>query len=443
MAHIGRLVRKGSAQRELFAAGLRLDELFDEELEGLDELERDYLTRIAARLPADFTTLQRDFDEDPLLPRLLDKLTGSRLLRMSGATYDTYNDVFKEYLLYRRIPEYRQAFIHRLYPRAVFRLFHDLVDDKKCTLDELQQKAAATRGTTYNLIRELRNVGLLKKEGDQWTVPQVVVDVCNRGSLGDYVRRHMMDNAVISDLVERLNKLGEIPQDALAKYLHDRFPFIQATGKTWETYATMTLSWLRLVRLVDVRNGRLILPSQGRPEILESLGNLTEPGRNTRRRSPSADSIFLPGSHWSTTRSAALALLRGDNELSKEENKGLANLRRLRLVDTNDSPLFSDEQDLIGKVRDILQAEPYHHIWAKIDTGQEIYSVVASMDTSEAAEATIQWRCKVFAHWGRELGLVKQKRFVQARSRPGTDKRRQPATDQQTAAYGAPPATEP
>jgi hypothetical protein len=242
MAHIVRLVKQGAAQSELFAAGLRLDELFDEELEGLDELERDYLTRIASRLPADFSRLQREFDEDPLLPRLLDKLTGSRLLRMSGATYDTYNDVFKEYLLYRRLPEYRPAFIQRIFPQGVFRLFHRLVNQKAWAFDDLREQVGATRGTAFNLIRELRNVGLLKKEGDLWTIPQVVLDVYSRGNLSEYVRRHMMDNAVISDLLERLNKKGDLPKTALPEYLRERFPFIQATGTTWETYAAITLS---------------------------------------------------------------------------------------------------------------------------------------------------------------------------------------------------------
>jgi conflict system STAND superfamily ATPase len=418
MAHISRLVKQGTAQSELFAVGLRLDELFDEELEGLDELERDYLTRIAARLPADFTRLQREFDEDPLLPKLLDKLTSTRLLRMSGATYDTYNDVFKEYLLYRRLPEYRPAFIHRIFPQAVFRLCHKLINRKAWSLEELQKQAGATRGTTFNLIRELRNVGLLKKEGEYWAVPQVVIDVYNRGNLSEYVRRHMMDNAVISDLLERLNKQAEFPQAALPQYLRERFPFIQATGKTWETYATITLSWLRGLRLVDVRGGYLSLPRQSRTELIDNLGNLTELRRRPRRGSRATRDVFLPASHWSTTERAATLLLSGERKLSNEDKKGLSNLRALRLVSENDVPLFKDAGDLRSKARSILQSDPYQQIWSRIDAGQEIFSLVKGLEATDAADATVHWRCKVFAHWGRELGLVKQKRFRQARARP-------------------------
>ncbi|MCV5902465.1 hypothetical protein OFN63_40840, partial [Escherichia coli] len=77
------------------------NDLFEEELEGLDEIEKDYLVKIAAKLPADFNELQYQFDEDPMLVKVLDKLTAYRLVRLSGSTYDTYNDVFKEYLVYQ------------------------------------------------------------------------------------------------------------------------------------------------------------------------------------------------------------------------------------------------------------------------------------------------------------------------------------------------------
>jgi hypothetical protein len=416
MAHIVRLVRQGAAQSELFAAGLRLDELFDEELEGLDELERDYLTRIASRLPADFSSLQREFDEDPLLPRLLDKLTGSRLLRMSGATYDTYNDVFKEYLLYRRLPEYRPAFIHRISPQGVFRLFHRLVNQKTWTFDDLRAQVGASRGTAFNLIRELRNVGLLKKEGDLWIVPQVVLDVYNRGNLSEYVRRHMMDNAVISDLLERLNKQGDLPRTALTEYLRERFPFIQATGTTWETYAAITLSWLRALRLVNVREGILALPKQNRTEVIEELGNLIDIGRQRGGGRRSARTLFLPGSHWSTVERAAMRLLRGERNFSNEERKGLLNLRGLGVLGEAEQPTFSDVAELRKRAAELLNRVPYREVWSRIESGENIEPLLRNWEGNDVAESTIRWRAKILAHWGRELGLVSRSRRKKSRS---------------------------
>jgi hypothetical protein len=50
MAHIVKFLKSGSFVADLVPAALRLDDLFNEELDELDEVERDYLVRIAARL---------------------------------------------------------------------------------------------------------------------------------------------------------------------------------------------------------------------------------------------------------------------------------------------------------------------------------------------------------------------------------------------------------
>jgi hypothetical protein len=107
MAHVLTLRTKDANPAELMPAALRLDDLFDEELEELDELERDYLVQITHRFPARYQELDRYFDEEPYPPGILEKLTRDRLLRLSGSTYDTYNDVFKEYLVYKRLPDFR------------------------------------------------------------------------------------------------------------------------------------------------------------------------------------------------------------------------------------------------------------------------------------------------------------------------------------------------
>src|SRR5271170_3679131 len=171
MAHILRLVSSGVPQAELIPSALRLDDLFDEELEELDEIERDYLIRIAQRLPATYQDLDRAFEEDKHLPEILDKLTRYRLFRLSGSTYDTYNDVFKEYLVYKKLPDFRLSFMYRLGPASVMKPFRQVSDLGSFTTEQLRSKLGLAQGSAFNLIREFRNLGLIDKEGDHWIVP--------------------------------------------------------------------------------------------------------------------------------------------------------------------------------------------------------------------------------------------------------------------------------
>ena len=204
MAHILKLSSKiDIPQNELFATGLKLDDLFEEELEGLDELEKEYLYKISARLPSDYHQLQRIFDEDPLLPNILDKLTRSRLLRMTGATYDTYNDVFKEYLVYRKLPDFRQSIIYRKHPNSVVSSFLAVIDKESFKTEELEELLNTGRGAVFNNIKEWRNISLIEKIGEIWSVPKKVIDAYSKGVLGEYIRRQVLDNPTFNDEVRQ------------------------------------------------------------------------------------------------------------------------------------------------------------------------------------------------------------------------------------------------
>jgi hypothetical protein len=149
------------SQKQLISTGLMLDDLFEEELEGLEEIEKEYLVRISSRLPADFHQLQRYFDEDPLLPKMLDKFTQVRLLRLSGVTYDTYNDVFKEYLVYKKLPEFKHQYIYRQHPNSVIRFFEKIVNKNKFTIDQLSKSLNTSQKTLANYIKECRILNLI------------------------------------------------------------------------------------------------------------------------------------------------------------------------------------------------------------------------------------------------------------------------------------------
>jgi hypothetical protein len=159
----------------------------------------------------------------------------------------------------------------------------------------------------------------------------------------------------------------------------------------------------------------LELPKQNRTEVIEELGNLTDVGKNKGGGRRSARALFLPGSHWSAVERAATHLLRGERSFSKEERKGLLNLRGLGVLDEAERPTFSDVADLRKRAAEVLSRMPYKEAWSRIETGDEIESLLRSWEGSDVADSTIRWRAKILAHWGRELGLVGRPRRKQSR----------------------------
>ena len=406
MAHVLTLLRRGGGPPELLSSALRLDDLFDEELAELDELERDYLLRIARQLPATYHQLAGYFDEDPYLARVLDRLTRERLLRLSGSTYDTYNDVFKEYLVYRRLPEFHLSFVYRLGDAAVLSAFWRMLDVRRFTTEEMRRTLRRARGTTFNMIRELRNVGLLDRDGKGgWVIPDLALDAFERGRLGEYIRQQLLRNALVSDLVGHLQATGPLAREELTAYLQDRFPFISASPQTWTAYAAILLNWLRLVELVRV-DGDVIAPAApDRTESAQRIGNLRHRSKAHHKVVPTA---FLPGTWWRHVEAAAERLERGGNEpLPRKLREGLLDLVRLRLATPEGRLLVTGGDAVRASVARMLSEEPYQRYWEAVRAGQAPAETLSQhFQLKGLQRSTIDWRARILLHWGVNLGLI-------------------------------------
>jgi hypothetical protein len=106
-SHVLSMRDEGVSEEELLQQGLRAEDLFEEDMAGLSETDKALLRRIAAHLPATGEELARDLEAEASAERLRDRLNdflGKKLLRLSGDVFDTYNDVFKTYLVLNQSP---------------------------------------------------------------------------------------------------------------------------------------------------------------------------------------------------------------------------------------------------------------------------------------------------------------------------------------------------
>jgi hypothetical protein len=404
MAHVLRLSQKAEGRASLLSTTLRLDDLFDEELEGLDEIERGYLTRIAQRLPATYQQLERAFDEDPSLPQVIRKLTETRLLRLSGNTYDTYNDVFKEYLVYRRLPEFRVSFIYKLTPANVLVAYGKLIPLRRFTTEQLREELKAARGTAFNLLHELRALELVGRDGKEWVIPDGVIEAYGRSRFGEYVRHQLMQNGVVSDLLAHLQSGQALRIEDLPYYLATQLPFIPASDETWRAYANVLLSWLETVFLVSKVDGRIVASPIERTEAIERVGNLLMRPRGKRP----GTAPFCPSSRFpEVIRAAELALNGSFDTGGPEHANAFRDLFDLGLMDQNGRLLSPGIEELRAAIRVKLSAAPYSDIWGALQAGTCTLDLIAEkLVMAGLAEATVKWRAKILGNWGRELGLL-------------------------------------
>ncbi len=411
MAHLTRLVSKGVIQSELISAGLQLDDLFNEELEELDEMERDYLSRIARLLPADFNQIHRHFDEDPLLLKILDKLTASRLIRLTGITYDTYSDVFKDYLVYQKLPEFRQINVYRTSPSPVLAVFHSLIDKNKkdISVEDIEKTQGLSRGYAFNILRELRNFNLIIASKDGWEVSQSVRDIYNHGRLGEYIRRQLLKNEIVSRIINAVSHGDKFSVKAMSKYLQQQFPFIEASSKTWESYSLVFRAWLTETKLlVETDDGNLIQPTESRSSIIETLGNLGM--LNVRRRASSRLDFFLPSSPNVALVENAWQSIQGGVPVSQIDDRVAISDLRLGGWLTGDQPVTVSPGEFRKLLKEALTTEPLQIIWETVRQDEPVRPPFEKIMDDRYTEETLKWRLKTLLRWGKDLTIIPQGR---------------------------------
>jgi hypothetical protein len=408
MAHIAATMGKGTSQQELLSSGLHLGDLFEEELAELDEHERGYLTRIAAVLPATYQVIARRFEDDPFLPQMLETLTTRRLLRLSAGTYDTYNDVFKDFLLYERLPERSHAQILRMGLIPVMQAFRALGGVSSFDPAALSAEWAKPQTGVYNLLRDLRIAGLVAKTSQGWFVPDVVRQYEHQNRLGEFVRQSLLRNRLVSDLLVEIERRGSIPRRDVAAWLRGYSRFVKAKEAVWSVYANILVDWVIRLRLADHTTDDCLVPSRAdRSAIHVSLGNLAFPGRGPR---PS-ETPFIPQISLST----ATRVLRKANagrvprtalrRLERAARDDLGRLGAVMIEKDGSATALMTEQQFDAVVKDLLNTEPYQKFWKLLLDGTRWdVAIEQAFALSRLAKATRHGLGLKLANWGRAYG---------------------------------------
>lgn len=407
MYHLVKLVNQPAVhQDELFAVGLRLDDLFEEELDGLDEIEKDYLLRIAQKLPADVNQLQKIFDEDPFLIKVLDKLTQMRLIRMSGSTYDTYNDVFKEYLIYKRIPEFKQTVIYRAYPNRIIASFLKVIDKESFSNLELEEILCLKRGSMFNFIKEWRNLNLIERNGDGWVIPNKVFEAYEKKSLGAYIRKQILDNDVVIRLLKQ-NSVHPFFEIEIPEFIKEQFPFVQASKDTWELYSTILKSWLISFKIITInKEHKLEIVNYDRDEINKSLSNLENFGSPMRKTA----NLFFPSSSWKYLKAVFQELIQGKTTFTGEKQKAFTDLKNIGIIQDK-KLLFTKWSDCEEYIKKKISGEPYSIVWEGTKTNSPLLQYILEIIPIDVSEETAKWRLKKLLNWGKNLKIIQDKRY--------------------------------
>lgn len=254
-AHVLTMQREGVTQRDLVQAGLRAEDLFEEDLAGLDEQDKSLLRRIAAHLPATANDLTRHLEAEVTAERLMERLNdflGRKLLRRTGDIYDTYNDVFKTYLVTDSIP-FESRFILRSSPRATLALLDVIGDSGPFELTAFQRRVGGNPINVLNKLRDLRLLGLIDPKPGRVALTPETRSALGQGTLGELLRKRLRANAVVLRVLDLIAAEEQAEVADVVRVLKRELPHVDVAEGQWTYYGKRVLSWMHFASMAQVQ----------------------------------------------------------------------------------------------------------------------------------------------------------------------------------------------
>ena len=406
-AHVwNALVKKNLTQNELIQDGIRPEELFEEDLAGLVIMDRVFLKDVAKYLPATLDELSEKFD-GKLLASKLKLFQDERLVRLIGRTYDTYNDVFKEYLKTGMIP-LPAKYIFRSAFSTTKKVLVTIIEHNCQSVKALEQVSDITYGTMQNVLRELRMLELVNTSRRQLSVDQETYDAYQRGELDSLMRdRVRQRNGLVRDVLNRMATQEYITLNQLAEYLKEGLPVLEAADRSWQAYARTFAGWLRFF---GIRPGQIV------NEQNKSVG--------AARLSLSTGDIFLPSVYIrEILRALKPFKLQPSLPRADIDYQIMIDCKKIGLVQLDEkeknvqlTPL--GQEFLIGDItrthvmRDFLLSLTYIPNYLKLiekSSRQHLEALKLTLGDIGFTEETWIWRSKVLANWLEFANLVTRK----------------------------------
>lgn len=181
---------------------------------------------------------------------------------MIGNRCDIYWDIFRDYLNSEYVPIEEHYLLRSGVERVV--RFLQIISKAGGVIDSdaLLDQSGTSKGTFYNLVKDLKLLGLAKVEDGQLILTISLPDEASefQNTLRAYLQTRLLRNRIITRFIDHLGSEDNLTIDSAAKVLAELCPYISASTETWRTYARTLMGWIDAAELgfYSTEDGMLI-----------------------------------------------------------------------------------------------------------------------------------------------------------------------------------------
>ena len=240
--HVFKQFEQGVDLIKLSESNLNIALLFkqDEELLNGDELRALHLIANRANEGDYFSEIEVGDMVDPIIIRSL--LHEKKLIIKSGANYNIYWDIYRDYLVNGTVPIIGESYIIRQPVALCFEVFSLFSNGQKYNPSELLLMYNRSMGieALNNIIVELNNLGLIEKDEDLYFIPNKINN--SESFFKSYMVEKFKNYRPVLELF-KLTKKKITKQDVidlLKKIFKQEFK-----ENTWGIYASSLIGWVQ------------------------------------------------------------------------------------------------------------------------------------------------------------------------------------------------------
>ena len=270
--HIFDQIESGLAKENLIESNLNILDLFKKDEERLSSKEFRAIKLIAKRA-YDGSFFDETEVGDLIESETITDLLHKRLIIRSGANYNIYWDIYRDYLVTGNIPTIGESYLLRQGVNLCLEVFLLFDTNSLENLNSLLSRhpKGISPETLYNILIELRNLGFIQKIGDDYSGNKDI-QISKQGFI-DFITNKFHNYTPYINL-KKLSQ-NRITKTDVIQTLKDIFKQ-EFQDNTWDSYAKNIISWFLLSDL-DIKE-KLVEPTKGRGKsrINLILGDMSE-----------------------------------------------------------------------------------------------------------------------------------------------------------------------
>ena len=267
----------------LFSQDLNVESLFKSDLEECN-IEEIKALRLIAKRAYESNMFDRIEVNDVISEYIITELTNKNLIIKTGTKYNIYWDIFRDYLVTDEVPKVGETYIIRHTPNPAFDVLSIFESQDKMTLEEITLKTSSASNSVNNLLRTLRDLGLVKYKNEKYSLKNDEFKI-NETNFKLYINEKLQKHTFYLELIkikdkqitlEDIKEIIKLKNNTDSKYKEKTLQDYAQKFLVWLSYSELKIGNLEQQILQQARNETSFTPQEKPSKVIIFFNEVVE-----------------------------------------------------------------------------------------------------------------------------------------------------------------------